>query len=230
MIIRGFKNSLSVTAIGTISSLLITSMIAYPLSRKELKYRNAISFYIFFTMLFSGGLVPWFMVYKNVLNLYNNPAVLVLPYLVNSFNVIIMRTFFKMNIPDEVIESARIDGANDMRIFFSIVVKLSLPAFATIGLFNTLGFWNDWWLSLLFITDERFMTIQYLMYSAIKNMQAIAEKAMIISQYGGMRPSDIPTEAVKMGMAIIGIGPIIFAYPFYQKYFIKGLTLGAVKG
>lgn len=230
MILNGYKNSILVTVIGTILSLMITSMLAYPLSRKELKYRKAITFFVFFTMLFNGGLVPWFMLYKKYLHLYNTPIVLVVPYLVNVFNVIIMRTFFALNVPDEIIESAKMDGANDIRIFFSMITKISLPAFATIGLFNTLGYWNDWYLSLLFIRDDKFMTIQYLMYSAVKNMQAMAEKAMLISQYGGINPADIPTETVKMGMAIIGMGPIIFAYPFFQKYFVKGLTLGAIKG
>lgn len=229
-IVNGYKNSLFVTVVGTFISLAMTSLLAYPISRKDFRFRNKITFYLFFTMLFNGGLVPWFILYKNYLHLYDNIWVLIVPYLLSPWNVIMMRTFFSMNVPNEVVESARIDGANDLRIFISIVIKISIPAFATIGLFNTLAYWNDWWLSLLYIVDENKMSLQYLMYKTIRNAEEMAARAIQIQNIGGASAANIPTEPLKMAMAIMGIGPIIFAYPFFQKYFIKGLTIGAIKG
>lgn len=227
-IINGYAISIFTTVVGTVISLLITSMLAYVLSRRDFKYRNYISFYVFFTMLMSGGLVPWFILYKNYLHLFNNIWVLIIPNLLNAWNVIIMRTFFSTTVPPEVVESAKIDGANELKIFFSIIVKISLPAFATIGLFTSLAYWNDWWLSLLFIVDENKMNLQYLMYKVIRNMQAVVSLSQ--NSRGDINLADLPTESSKMATAIIAIGPIIMAYPFVQKYFVKGLTIGAVKG
>lgn len=228
-ILRGYGITIFVTIAGTLLSLLLTAMIAYPLSRKTLKYRRQVSFYVYFTMLFNGGLVPWYMLYNNYLHMKNNVLVLIVPYLVGAFNVLILRTFFTTTIPDSIIESAKIDGAGEFTIFFKIIVHLSLPGFATVGLFNTLMYWNDWWLSLLYIDNAKLVNLQYLMLKAMRNLDIMTSSTMVQANVS-KAVATMPSETARMAMAIIGIGPIIFAYPFFQRYFIKGLTIGAVKG
>ncbi|MFX3632288.1 MAG: carbohydrate ABC transporter permease [Candidatus Pristimantibacillus sp.] len=230
-IIRSYGVTLFVTVVGTVLSVVLMAMYAYPISRTDFPHRKFFTFFVFFTMLFNGGLVPWFLVYVNVLHLRNNIWALVLPLLVSAFFVLIIRTFFQTTIPVAVLESAKIDGAGEMRIFFQIVMPLSLPVIATVALFSTVNYWNDWFLSLVFISDDKTLSIQYLMYKMLLNIQFLASNsnaASAIAQAGGN--VSFPNETVRMAMAIMGIGPIVFAYPFFQKYFVKGLTVGAVKG
>ncbi|NBD26281.1 carbohydrate ABC transporter permease [Paenibacillus glycinis] len=227
-IFRGYGVSILVTVIGTIGSLLLTSLLAFPLSRRDMPYRNVIAFAVFFTMLFSGGLVPWYLVY-NAAGLNNTLLALIVPHLVMPFNVIIMRTFFANTIPVSLIESAKIDGAGEFRIFARIVLPLSLPVMASIGLFQTLAYWNDWFTSSVFISDNHLVSLQYLMYKTIYNIQYLSS-GLVDASVAGTASAAIPTETVRMAMAIVGIGPIVFVYPFLQKYFVKGLTVGAVKG
>ncbi|MBW4081552.1 carbohydrate ABC transporter permease [Paenibacillus sp. S150] len=227
-IFRGYGVSILVTVIGTLGSLLLTSLLAYPISRRDMPLRNAIAFAVFFTMLFSGGLVPWYLTYSAI-GLKNTVWVLVMVHLVSPFNVIIMRTFFANTIPVSLIESAKIDGGGEFRTFAQIVLPLSLPVLATIGLFQTLVYWNDWFTSSIFISDNNWVSLQYLMYKVSYNIQYL-NSGMVDSAVAGSEAAKIPTETVRMAMAIVGIGPIIFAYPFLQKYFVKGLTVGAVKG
>lgn len=228
-ILRGYGITIIVTLIGTILSLAMTALYAYPISRKTFKYRNTFSFLIFFTMLFNGGLIPWYILYTRYLHLNDTIMALIVPGILNTFNVLIMRTYFSTNIPDSIIESAKIDGASEFRTFLTIVIPLAKPVFATIGLFNTLSYWNDWWLSLIFINDNNLVSLQYLMYKVMLTINALTNG---LTQSRGISGSiqNIPTESTRMAMAIVGIGPIVFAYPFFQKYFIKGLTIGAVKG
>jgi putative aldouronate transport system permease protein len=181
-------------------------------------------------MLFQGGLVPWYILYTQYLKLQNNPAVLIIPALVNAFNVLIMKTFFTINLHDSILESARIDGASEPRIFFKIVIPLSKPAIATIGLFSVLAYWNDWYLCLLYITDDKYYNLQYSMYQALRTAEYLTSSHALSMNNSSSELAKIPGETLRMAMAILGIGPIIFAYPFFQKYFIKGLTIGAVKG
>jgi putative aldouronate transport system permease protein len=227
-IFRGYGVSIAVTIIGTIGSLLLTALFAYPISRQDMPYRNFLSFVVFFTMLFSGGLVPWYLVYSTA-GLKDTLWALIIPHLIAPFNVIIMRTFFTNTIPVSLIESAKIDGAGEFRIFGQIVLPLSLPVLATIGLFQTLGYWNDWFTSSVFISNDNLVSLQYLMYKVIYNLQYL-NSGMVDASVTGTTTATIPTEGVRMAMAIVGIGPIIFVYPFLQKYFVKGLTVGAVKG
>ncbi|RKP50144.1 carbohydrate ABC transporter permease [Cohnella endophytica] len=230
-IIRSYGVSLFVTVVGTIISLILVSLFAYPLSRSDLKYRGFFAFLIFFTMLFNGGLVPWYLVYVNYLHLMDSIWALILPLLLTPFYVIIMRTFFSTTIPSELLESAKIDGSGEWYTFMRIVLPLSLPVLATIGLFNTLNYWNDWFLSLLYIDESKNVSVQYLMYRTLNSIQYILSNSAVangISQGGGSL--DLPSKTLQMAMAVVGIGPIIFAYPFFQKFFVKGLTLGAVKG
>lgn len=224
----GYGVSILVTVVGTVGSLLLTSLLAFPLSRKDMPYRNFLAFAVFFTMLFSGGLVPWYLTYSTA-GLKNTLWALIIPHLVAPFNVIIMRTFFANTIPISLIESAKIDGAGEFRIFGQIVLPLSLPVMATIGLFQTLGYWNDWFTSSVFISNNNLVSLQYLMYKVIYNIQYL-NSGMVDASVAGNAAAAIPTETVRMAMAIVGVGPIIFVYPFLQKYFVKGLTVGAVKG
>jgi putative aldouronate transport system permease protein len=226
MIFRAYGVSIFVTVVGTVISLLIIAMFAYPLSRRSFDYRNVFSFIVFFTMIFGGGLIPWVMIYRHVVPIYNTLAVLILPYLINGWFVIIMRTFMKSTIPEEVIESARIDGAGELRTFFVIVLPLCKAGLATIGLFAMLNYWNDWYLPLIFITNPKLVNIQYMLYKIMSSIEFLKSA----NGNGANAIKNIPTETVRMAIAVLAIGPIIFAYPFFQNYFIKGLTIGAVKG
>lgn len=227
-IFRGYGISIFVTVVGTAISLILTSLFAYPISRRDMPYRNALSFFVFFTMLFNGGLVPWYLTYTSA-GLKNTLAALIIPLLIAPFNIIIMRIFFTNTIPDSLVESAKIDGAGEFRIYARIILPLSLPVMATIGLFQTLNYWNDWYNSMIFISNNHLVSLQYLMYKVITEVQYLTS-GMVDASVAGQQLARIPTETVRMAMAIVGIGPIIFVYPFVQKYFVKGLTIGAVKG
>lgn len=215
------------TAIGTILTTILTALYAYPLSRREFRYKKFFTFFIFFTMLFNGGLVPWYIVVTKVTHLQDTIWVLILPYIMNAFYVIIMRTFFMTTVPNEIIESARIDGAGELRTFISIVLPISKPALATIALFATLTYWNDYFLPLMFITKSQLFNLQFLMYKFLMN---IAFMQSSTNPEVANKVKDIPSESIRMAYAIFSVGPIIIAYPFFQKYFVKGLTIGAVKG
>lgn len=230
-IIHSYGISIIVTVVGTITSVALTALYAYPLSRRDLPYRGWFAFFIFFTMLFNGGLVPWYLVYVNVLDLKNSILALILPLLLSPFFVLVMRTFFANSIPVSILESARIDGAGELRTFTRIVLPLSLPVMATVALFSTLNYWNDWYLSMIFISDNRTISLQYLMYRTLLDIQYLTSNSNVssqISSQGGLL--NLPNKTLQMAMAVVGIGPIVLAYPFFQRYFIKGLTVGAVKG
>lgn len=230
-IITAYGVTIFVTVVGTLLSLLLIALYAYPLSRRELRHRNKFALFIFLTMIFNGGLVPWYLVYVNFLHLKDSVWSLIIPLLLQPFFVIIMRTFFQTTIPDSIIESATIDGASEVKIFYKIILPLSLPVLATIGLFNTLNYWNDWFLSLIFITKSNGISLQYLMYKTLLNIQYLTTNENAASQLSKMGAVvNLPSQTLRMAMAVVGMGPIIFAYPFFQKYFVKGLTIGAVKG
>lgn len=230
-IITAYGVTIFVTVVGTLLSLLLIALYAYPLSRRELRHRNKFALFIFLTMIFNGGLVPWYLVYVNFLHLKDSVWSLIIPLFLQPFFVIIMRTFFQTTIPDSIIESATIDGASEVKIFYKIILPLSLPVLATIGLFNTLNYWNDWFLSLIFITKGNGISLQYLMYKTLLNIQYLTTNENAASQLSKMGAVvNLPSQTLRMAMAVVGMGPIIFAYPFFQKYFVKGLTIGAVKG
>lgn len=226
---RAYGVSILVTVVGTILSVFVICFYAYPLSRQVFKYKNFFSFFAYFTMIFGGGLVPWYMVYTQLIPIKNSIWILIVPYLMNAWYMMIMRTFFKTTIPESIIESAKIDGAGEFRTFFVIVLPLCKAGVATIALFCTLAYWNDWWLPLVFITDNKLYNIQYLMYQTLNSIQYLASGSAQFSESSKVL-ADMPSESARMAIAVISIGPIIFAYPFFQKYFIKGLTIGAVKG
>lgn len=226
---RAYGVSIFVTVVGTILSIMVISMYAYPLSRQSFKYKGIFAFIAYFTMIFGGGLVPWIMVYTRLFQINNTIWILIFPYLMNAWFVMIMRTFYKTTVPESIIESAKIDGAGEFRTFFVIVLPLCRAGLATIGLFCCLIYWNDWYLPLMFVTERKFFNIQYLMYQTLVSIQYLTSGSANFSE-AAVVLANLPTESARMAIAILSIGPIIFAYPFFQKYFVKGLTVGAVKG
>ncbi|HEY9060536.1 MAG TPA: carbohydrate ABC transporter permease [Pseudobacteroides sp.] len=229
-LLRSYGVTIFTCVVGTFFCVLFTMLYAYPISRKSFKYRNFFSFFMFFTMLFQGGLVPWYIMYTKYLHLQDNIIALIMPAVMNAFYVLIAKTFFTINLPDSVLEAARIDGASEFKIFYTIVIPMSTPVIATIALFSFLSYWNDWYLCLLFINDPQYYNLQYSMYQALRSLQFLTSSLASASGNTTSALANVPGETLRMAMAIIGIGPIIFAYPFFQRYFIKGLTIGAVKG
>jgi len=227
IILHSYGVSIFVAVIGTVLSLLTMALYAYPLTRSNFRYKPQFSFIAYFTMIFGGGLVPWVMVYNQLIPIANTVWVLIVPYLMNAWYVIILRTFMKQTIPESIIESAKIDGAGEFKTLFVIVLPLCKAGLATIALFSLLGYWNDWYLPLIFITDKSCYNIQYLMYQTLMNIQFLSNTT---TGNAAEIASSLPSEAARMAVAVLSIGPIIFAYPFFQGYFIKGLTIGAVKG
>lgn len=214
------------TAVGTFLGLSIIAMTGYALQRKDFPFRNAISFYIYFTSLFSAGLAPYYLLMTQTYKLKDNYLAVLLPLMMSPWLIILMKNFVKA-IPHEITESGKIDGAGDMRIFTSLILPMLKPALATIGLFLALGYWNEWYQSSLFLsTRVEVKPLQYTLYEVVNKMDAL--KNSVAGQYVTL--ADIPTESVKMANAVLATGPIIFLYPFIQKYFISGITVGAVKG
>jgi putative aldouronate transport system permease protein len=225
-ILKSYGITIFVTLVGTIVGLFLTAMTAYVLQRKDFRFRNAFAFYFFFTTLFSGGLVPWYVLIVTYLDLKNSLLAIIMPMLLNVFYIIIMRSFMSSTIPDAISESAKIDGAGDFRIFISIILPLSKPALATIGLFIALNYWNDWYHALLFIENRDLYPLQYFLYN-ILNSISFANSA---AAQAGVAVVAMPKESFKLAMTVVATGPIILLYPFVQKYFVKGITVGAVKG
>ncbi|MGS2776391.1 carbohydrate ABC transporter permease [Robertmurraya sp. GLU-23] len=228
-ILRAYGITIFVTVFGTLVSLAITSFLAYALSRRDLPFRNIFAFYVFFTLLFNGGLVPTYLVYTQVIDVKNTIWALIVPgLLMNGFNVLLMRTFFMTSIPEPVIESARMDGAGEFRTFFSIILPLSMPILATIGLLQTIVYWNDWLNGLIYITEPSLFSIQNILNRMIADIQFLASSNL--GTNASQAASEIPTTGVRMAIAVIGVLPILIAYPFFQKYLVKGIALGSVKG
>lgn len=227
-IFRAYGITTLVTLIGTLLSVLFTTMLAYPMSRKNFKYRNILSFFVFFTMLFNGGIVASYIMWSNLFQIKDTLWALILPnYLVTAFNVFLVRNYYANNIPDALIESAQIDGASELTIFGKIILPLSIPTVATISLFTALIYWNDWVNGLYYIRDSKFYGIQNLLIKIMNNIEFLKSGAANLLGTGNL---NLPGTSVRMAMAVIGILPILIFYPFVQKYFIKGVVVGAVKG
>ncbi|MGD6958545.1 carbohydrate ABC transporter permease [Rossellomorea aquimaris] len=227
-VVRAYGVTILVTVLGTFISVTVIALYAYAISRKQFIFRKQFTFFAFFTMLFSGGMVPFYIVMTQFLDLKNSMWALILPMAVNAFYIIIMRTFFLRSVPEAILESARIDGAGEWRIFLTIVLPLSVPGIATIALFNTLAYWNDWFNALLFIDDPNLIPLQSLLMRIENNMDFIKQNAMLSNQNSSILES-IPQDSARMAMVVIATLPIALSYPFFQKYFIKGLTIGGVK-
>jgi len=227
-IFRAYGITILVTLIGTVGGVLITTMLAYPMSRKKFKYRNALSFFVFFTMLFSGGIVASYMMWSNIFHIKDTIWALIIPnYLVMGFNVFLARNYYANNIPDAIIESAEIDGAGEFRTFWKIVFPLSVPTIATISLFTAIVYWNDWINGLYYLTTPKYYGIQNLLIKIMNNVNFLKSGS---SNFVGLANIKLPGTSVRMAMAVIGILPILIVYPFVQKYLIKGVVVGAIKG
>jgi putative aldouronate transport system permease protein len=225
-LLRAYGVSALVALVGSAISLMVMALLAYPLSRKEFRYGRILSFIVFFTMLFNGGLVASYVINTRYLGLGDTLWILILPYLVVAFYVLLLRTYFA-GLPSEIIEAARIDGASEWRIFFGIVLPLSTPALATVGLFMLLLYWNDYFLSLLYINNQQLFPLQLLLFKILNNIQFLSNvndpaiRQMVVNT---------PTESIRMAMAVLATGPVAFAFLLLQRYFVRGLTLGSVKG
>jgi len=227
-LLRSYGVTIFVTVVGTVIALLVMAFYAYAISRKTFRYRNFFAFFSFFTMLFNGGLVPTYIIVTQLMGLKDTVWALILPLAVNAFYIMILRTFYATSVPDAIIESGKIDGAGEFRIFIKLVLPLSLPGLATIGLFSTLGYWNDWFNALLYIDNPNLVPLQSMLMRIETSMQFIMQNAQNSSlSLEAMR--SLPQDTSRMAMVVMATLPIIFAYPFFQRYFIQGLTVGAVK-
>ena len=227
-IINAYKITILVTVLGTVASMLITIMLAYPLSRKELPGRMIVSFFIFFTMLFNGGLVPTYMMWTQTFHIKNTIWALIVPsLLMSAYNVILMRSFFTSNIPDSIIEAARIDGAREFRILFSIVIPLSKPMMATLAMMIGLRYWNDWTNSLYYVNKAYLFSVQAILNNMLTNIQFLSEHPDL-GNSSAMQ--SVPSVGIRMAIAVVGAIPILLIYPFFQKYFVKGIVVGGIKG
>lgn len=223
----GYLTTIFITTVGTLGSLLAMSGLAYVMSLKRLRWRNALAFYVFFTMIFVPGLIPWFIVTRNLYHLNDKIWALVLPMMVQPFWIFVLRNFFAA-LPSEIMESAYLDGANDATILFRIVLPLSKPVLATVGLFMAVAYWNDWFLGVMLLDFASFRPLSIIILRMVNNVQAIATAASFPGV--SIKLDAIPTLAFRMATACIIIGPIILVYPFVQRYFVQGLTMGAIKG
>lgn len=224
-IVRAYGITIFVTAVGTITAVGLSAMTGYVLARPDFPWRNKISFFFFFTTLFSGGLVPWYLMCSKFFKFNNHVYSLILPCLFSVWNMIIAKSFMK-GIPFELTEAAKVDGAGDFRIFWKIILPAAKPLIATIGLFTALTYWNDWYNCMLFINDSSKWNLQYTLQNILNSSEALNRMA----SQTGMKVASLPAESMKMAMTVVAIGPIILLYPFLQKYFVKGMTVGSVKG
>lgn len=230
VVIRAYATTILLTVSGTVIGLLIQTMTAYVLSRKDFEWRNGFSFFFYFTTLFSGGLVPTYILYTQTLKLKDNYLALLLPLVFSVYNLLIMKSYISA-IPDTLIDAAKIDGCGEVRTLFQIVMPLIKPALATVGLFIALAYWNDWYNAMLYIKNDNMYPLQYFLYQKVNNIEAykkmIANNAASASIVSAM---SLPTQTLKMALTVVVTGPIILAFPMVQKYFVQGITIGAVKG
>lgn len=229
-LIDSYKVTIIFSFVSTVLAVVVMSLLAYPLSRPNYKYKKPIMFFIFFTMLFSGGLVPTYIWITRYLHLGDTIWVYILPYLVNAFNVVVIRTFFQ-GLPVELTDAAKIDGASEMQTFFKIMLPLSKPVIATIALLTLLSRWNDWNTALLYIKSSDLYSLQYLLQKILREVEFIQNMAESSPVAGiDMDTSQLPSETMRFAMCMVAAGPMLIVFPFFQKYFAKGLTVGAVKG
>lgn len=226
LVLNAYKVTIIVTVSGTAIGLVLIALTGFVLSRKEFAYRNQVSFLIYFTTIFGGGLIPYYFMMCRVLELKGTLTAQWMPGIMSPFLIILMRTFIQSSVPDELCDAAKIDGAGQCTIFARVVLPVLKPALATIGLFLALGYWNDWYRASLFSSNESTWSLQFYLYNTVNKASAMAS----IANIGNMMVTDIPSESVKMAMAILVTGPILLVYPFVQKYFVTGITVGAVKG
>ena len=227
VIVRSYGVSFLVTILGTVMSVAVTTTLAYPMARKSFRYKNVLSFFVFFTMLFNGGIVPSYIMWSRFFHIKNTLWALIIPnYMVTAFNVILVKNFYQNNVPDALVEAAQIDGASELKTFYSIMFPLSRPVVATISLFTGLCYWNDWTNGLYYVDNEKLFSIQLLLMKIMNNIQALKANTVLM----GTGTVELPGTSVRMAMAFVGILPILIVYPFVQKYLVEGVVIGAVKG
>ena len=227
---RSYFNSFFVTIIGTLTSMAVCVLYAYPLFRKDYKYRSFFNFMSFFTMIFGGGMIPTYIICKQLLGLSDNYAALIVPMLLNPFNIIIMRTFFQTSVPPELIEAATIDGSGEYGTLARIILPIVKPGLATVALLTSLSYWNEWFLPLLYITDNKLIPLQYLLMQMQRNSEFLARQSSMIGVEGAKIAASLPNQSMKMAIVVFIVIPIACAYPFFQRYVVAGLTVGSVKG
>lgn len=225
-----YFNSFFITVVGTICSLLVTIMYAYALFRKDFKYRTFFTFFCFFTMIFGGGLAPTYVVCKTVLHLSNSYAAIIIPMLLNPFNLIIMRTFFQSSIPTELIDAAAIDGSGEYNTLFKIILPITKPGIATVGLLTALAYWNEWFIPMLYISKAKYYPLQYLLQEMQSKVDFLAKNSSMMGAEASKAMANMPADTLRMALVVLIVVPIAFAYPFFQRYIISGLTIGSVKG
>jgi len=224
-IFKAYGVTIFTSIAGTLLSMVVTVLLAYPLSLKKVKYRTQVTFFIYFTMLFNGGLVPTYLLISKYLNLRDNIWVLIIPILLNPWNMFMMKNFFR-SIPEELSEAAYIDGANDLKILTKVILPVSVPGIATISLFYALGYWNQWYNAMLYIDDKSLYPLQYYIMNLTRSIDSIKEMARMT----GQAFASLPSNSIRMATAVVTIGPVIFFYPFVQKYFTSGIMVGSIKG
>lgn len=226
-ILHAYGITILVTVIGTVLGLLLTALTSYSISRRDYMFRGPTTLYVFFTMLFSGGLVPFYILVSQYLQLKDTIWAMILPAMLSPFYIMIMKGFLEQ-LPTEINESAKIDGAGEWRIFTTIVMPLSVPALTTIGLFIAFGYWNDWWLPLLFIDDAKLFSLQQLMYKIMNTITFLSSNPQMLQS--GINLKQFPSLSVRMAMVIVSAGPMMVVFPFFQRYFVSGITVGSLKG
>ena len=230
VVFRAYLTTIGLTIVGTFLGLFFQTMTAYVLTRKEFTWRNGFSFFFFFTTLFNGGLVPTYVLYTKTLNLNNTYAALLLPLLFSVYNLLVMKSYIS-SLPDSLVEAAKIDGCGELRILIQIVTPLIKPALATVGLFIALAYWNDWYNAMLYIKDDTMYPLQYFLYQQVNNIEAY-KKLIASHAVSGeiLNTMTLPTQTLKLALTVVVTGPIILAFPFVQRFFIQGVTIGSVKG
>ena len=227
---RSYFNSFFITVVGTVLSVALCVLYAYPLYRKDYRLRGLFSFLSFFTMIFGGGLIPTYIICRNLLGLSNNYAALIVPMLVSPFHIIIMRTFLQTSVPFDLIEAATIDGSGEYSTLVRIILPIVKPGIATVGLLTALGYWNEWFLCLLYVTERDLYPLQYLLMEMQRNAEFLARNSSMIGAAGAEAMRSLPSQTMRMAVVVFIVLPIAFAYPFFQRYVVAGLTIGSVKG
>lgn len=226
-LLQAYGVTITVTVLGTFISLVFTSMLAYVISRRDFRLHRQLSFIVFFTMLFNGGMVPSYILITKYYHLRDTLWVMILPYVIGAWNVFLMKGFFA-NVPTSLLEASKLDGCTEYGTFFRIVIPVSKPAFATVGLFTAFGYWNDWWLSMMYTTENSLTSLQYYLQRIMQNIQFL-QQAVSRGMNISVDMSTFPTSTARMALCVLAAGPMLVIFPFFQKYFVKGLTVGSVK-
>lgn len=227
---RSYFNSFFITILGTVLTLLVTILYSYALYRRDFKYRKFFTFFCFFTMIFGGGLAPTYVVCKTVLGLSDSYAAMIVPMLLNPFNLIIMRTFFQSSIPEELIDAAAIDGSGEYMTLFRIILPITKPGIATVGLLSALAYWNEWFIPMLYVRDAKYVPLQYLLQQMQSKVDFLVKNSAMLGAEAANIMSSLPKDSLRMALVVLIVIPIACAYPFFQRYIISGLTIGSVKG